>query len=396
MTVRIIQGDCRSELKKLADASVHCCVTSPPYWGLRDYGTEPQLWGGDPACDHDWTGFMRAGLSGGLDKSLAYTSNQLIEPQQQQQCKKCAAWMGNFGLEPTPQMYVDHTVEIFREARRVLREDGTLWLNLGDSYGTAGNRNGLDGSTVNGSKAYFRGCDDAKPDREQDTELRPKNLVGIPWRVAFALQADGWYLRQDIIWSKPNPMPESVKDRCTKAHEYLFLLAKSERYYFDAEAIQEPFAETSIARLEQPSIEQQAGSDRVPGKTNGPMKACGPSSYRGSTFTKGKTAEPHANVGQGERVEAAGRNKRSVWTVTTQPFKEAHFATFPPALIEPCILAGCPEGGTVLDPFGGAGTTGLVADRHWRNAILIELNSEYAAMARKRITADGPLFADVA
>ena len=355
MTVRILQGDCRDVLKTLPDESVHCVVTSPPYWGLRDYGHAGQL-----------------------------------------------------GLESTPGEYVEKMVAVFADVRRVLRNDGTLWLNLGDSYagswGNSGSRPELDGKTQNqrpkDADYLPRGGWDNRRDRPASSYKLPgikaKDLVGIPWRVAFALQAAGWWLRQDIIWSKPNPMPESVRDRCTKAHEYLFLLAKSERYYFDAEAIQEPFAEASIARLEQPSIEQQAGSDRVPGKTNGTMKACGPSSYRGSTFTRGKTGEIKPTVGQGERVEAAGRNKRSVWTVTTQPFKEAHFATFPPALIEPCILAGCPTGGTVLDPFGGAGTTGLVADRHKRSAILIELNPEYAAMAKRRIQGDSPLFAEVA
>lgn len=188
--------------------------------------------------------------------------------------------------------------------------------------------------------------------------LKPKDLIGIPWRVAFALQADGWYLRQDIIWHKPNPMPESVRDRCTKAHEYVFLLSKGPRYYFDSEAIKEPVAESSVARLAQPTLAQQAGSARVPGKTNGNMKA----------------------VGNGET-----RNRRSVWTVTTKPFKGAHFATFPPDLIEPCILAGCPVGGTVLDPFGGSGTTAGVALKHGRNAILCELNPDYAALVKARV-----------
>jgi len=382
VSVRILTGDCRDVLKTLPDESVHCVVTSPPYWGLRDYGVAGQL-----------------------------------------------------GLESTPQEYVERMVAVFREVRRVLRDDGTLWLNLGDSYNAYNGNAGPSSGFSAGSAADTQRPKLASGHGLRTNSLKPKDLVGIPWRVAFALQADGWYLRQDIIWAKPNPMPESVRDRCTKAHEYLFLLAKSERYYFDAEAIQEPFAESSIARLEQPGLEQQAGSDRVPGKTNGPMKAVGrhlpgnkthkgttayeqgaeehrtkaglvayaerqraaaPASYRGSTFTKGKTASVKPTVGQGDRVEAAGRNKRSVWTVTTQPFKEAHFATFPPALIEPCILAGCPEGGTVLDPFGGAGTTGLVADRLGRNAILIELNPSYAEMARKRITGDAPLFAEVA
>ena len=322
-------GDAMTVLATLPDCSVNCCVTSPPYWGLRDYGTAGQL-----------------------------------------------------GLESTTAEYVEKMVAVFREVRRVLRDDGTLWLNLGDSYfSTSKGSGGPSDKQERNAGSWYEPRKFAAP----GDGIKTKDLVGIPWRVAFALQADGWYLRQDIIWSKPNPMPESVTDRCTKAHEYIFLLAKSERYYFDAKAIQEPFSDASIARLEQPNLEQQAGSDRVPGKTNGAMKACGPSSYRGSTFTRGKTGAVKPTVGQGERVEAAGRNKRSVWTVTTQPYKEAHFATFPPKLIEPCILAGAPAGGVILDPFNGSGTTGLVALQHGRAYIGIELNPDYLAMTMPRI-----------
>lgn len=292
----------------------------------------------------------------------------------------------------------------------VMRADGVAWVNMGDSYATGAGKvvnhpgGGKQGTGWRGTRGGHEGkhgySEDQRgtgaitqPNRLPIDGLKPKDLCGMPWRLAFALQADGWYLRQDIIWAKPNPMPESVTDRCTKSHEYIFLLSKSERYYYDARAIQEPFTESSIARLAQPNLEQQAGSDRAPGKTNGPMKACGPSSYRGSTFTKGKSAAVKPTVSQGERTEAEGRNKRSVWSVATQPFKEAHFATFPPALIEPCILAGCPPGGTVLDPFFGAGTTGLVSDRLQRHCIGIELNANYIDMARKRINGETPLFA---
>lgn len=263
-------GDCLDLMREMPDQSVHTCVTSPPYHKLRDYGKDGQI-----------------------------------------------------GQEDSPEAFVAALVDVFREVRRVLRDDGTLWVNLGDSYGKGG------------------------------------QLGGIPWRVAFALQADGWILRQDIIWSKPNPMPESVRNRCTKAHEYVYLLTKAPRYYYDVDAIKEPVAASSAARLSQPTLATQAGSTRVPGKTNGTMKAVG--------GADGK------------------RNRRSVWTVTTKPFKGAHFATFPPDLIEPCILAGSPAGGTVLDPFGGAGTTGLVAAKHGRSAILCELNPQYAEMARARI-----------
>ena len=265
-------GDTREQMRRLPAGEIACCVTSPPYFGLRDYGIAGQI-----------------------------------------------------GLETTPEAFVASMVEVFREVRRLLRNDGTLWLNLGDSYcasktGSLGNRVSLGGGHANQSAALSR------PDKSRLPGLKPKDLIGIPWRVAFALQADGWYLRQDIVWHKPNPMPESVTDRCTKAHEYLFLLSKSEQYHFDVDAIKERTVD---------------GEER--------------------------------------------RNKRSVWTVTTRPYKGAHFATFPPALIEPCILAGSRPGDVVLDPFGGAGTTALVSLQHGRDSIYIDLNPEYERLARSRI-----------
>lgn len=276
---------------------------------------------------------------------------------------------GQIGLEDTPDSFVARLVDVFREVRRVLRDDGTLWLNLGDSY--AAQRGGTHqpaetlaggkgGKTSNGDRVNRDRHDGYNPTRNASgIGLKHKDLIGIPWRVAFALQADGWYLRQDIIWHKPNPMPESVTDRCTKAHEYVFLLSKGPRYYFDNESIKEPVADSRAARLSQPTLADQAGSSRVPGKTNGNMKAVG--------GVDGK------------------RNRRSVWTVTTKPFKGAHFATFPPDLIEPCILAGAPRGGVVLDPFGGSGTTAGVAIKNGRLAVLCELNPEYAALVPDRI-----------
>jgi len=275
MTTKILKGNNLDTLKTLDDQSINTVVTSPPYWGLRDYGVDNQL-----------------------------------------------------GLEKTPKEYVNNLVDVFREVKRALRDDGTVWLNLGDSYSSGGRR-----TTTNQS---LRGDKNYGVTRPAPSEgIKPKDLIGIPWRVAFALQQDGWYLRQDIIWHKPNPMPESVRDRCTKAHEYIFLLSKNVKYYYDHEAIKE---------------------DCI---TN-------------NNYTK--------------------KNKRSVWTVTTKPFKGAHFATFPMDLIKPCILAGCPEGGTVLDPFGGAGTTAVVSNKHNRNAILCELNEEYIEIAEKRLESDLPLF----
>ena len=315
MAVEIVVGDCVQSLRAMPAQSVHCCITSPPYFGLRDYG-------------HD----------------------------------------GQIGLEQTPDEFVAKLVDVFREVRRVLRDDGTLWLNLGDTY--AANRGGTTppaqtvagGIGGKGGQKERRGqADGYNPTRDCTRYgLKHKDLIGIPWRVAFALQADGWYLRQDIIWHKPNPMPESVRDRCTKAHEYVFLLSKSDRYYFDAGAIKEPAI--------------HAGEHK---RTNG---AAGMDSHGDGMRTRAGFAR---GVTVGEK-----RNRRSVWTVATRPFKGAHFATFPPDLIEPCVLAGCPAGGVVLDPFGGAGTTGLVAQRHGRDAILCELNPEYADMARIRIDAD--------
>ena len=257
-------GDCLASMREMPSESVNCCVTSPPYFGLRDYGVEGQI-----------------------------------------------------GLEQSPEEYIQKMVEVFREVHRVLCDDGTLWLNIGDSYG------------------------------------KDKSLIGIPWELAFALREDGWCLRQDIIWHKPNPMPESVTDRCTKAHEYIFLLTKSKKYYYDAKAIKTP-------------VKQDWGTrNRANGKYH----------------NEGTGLTPHAGLEKSYDMA----NKRSVWSVTTRPFKGAHFATFPPELIEPCILAGCPVGGTVLDPFGGSGTTAGVALAHGRNAVLCELNPDYAGLVQGRV-----------
>ena len=307
MSIKILQGNCLETLSSLEEKSVNTCVTSPPYWGLRDYGNGDQL-----------------------------------------------------GQEETPEKFVENLVNVFREVRRVLRDDGTVWLNIGDSYNGSGGQ-GTKPNIMSKEAAEGRGGKAIKVNG-----IKPKDLIGIPWRVAFALQADGWYLRQDIIWHKPNPMPESVQDRCTKAHEYIFLLSKSAKYYYDNEAIKEDSAESSKDRLNQ-DIKNQKGSIRIPGKTNGTMNAVG-----------------------GEK-----RNKRSVWVVATQSYSEAHFATYPPELIKPCILAGCPEGGTVLDPFGGSGTTAQVASNLNRNAILCELNPEYVEIAKGRLHDSLGMFLDM-
>lgn len=355
----IYQGNALEVLKQLSDKSIHCCVTSPPYWGLRAYGTNPQVWGGDSDCEHVWCnenlktysnyneGFNeRCGNADGKRKQEngCYKTISLG-----QFCQKCGDWKGELGLEPTPELFVEHLVEIFREVKRVLRDDGVLFLNLGDSY--AANR-GYQVHNTKGAKGHTYNNGSKIPNG-----LKPKDLVGIPWRVAFALQADGWYLRQDIIWHKPNPMPESVTDRCTKAHEYIFLLSKSQKYYYDHEAIKEPQKTSSIQR--QQKKWNGDGERDFPG---------GPQNHLRNYYKRVNKAGPDLT-----------RNKRSVWTCSTKPFSGAHFATFPPNLIEPCILAGCPKGGTVLDPFGGAMTTAIVAYKHGRKFITIELSEKYIA-----------------
>ena len=300
----IVIGDCLDSLKKMDDCSVQSVITSPPYWGLRDYGDDGQV-----------------------------------------------------GLEGTPKEYVDKMVEIFREVRRVLRDDGTLWLNLGDSYISAKSDYMPTQTLAKGNKRDYIQKDSGygyPPNRRSQEGLKSKDLVGIPWRVALALQADGWWLRQDIIWSKPNCMPESVKDRCTKSHEYVFLLTKNSKYYFDNEAIKEDGVIKAGTKAAKGSEERQT--------------------------QKGVNARPPEY-----KVYDGKRNKRSVWSIRPKPFKGAHFAVFPEELVETCLLAGSKMGDSVLDPFGGSGTTAVSALRHGRRAILLELNPEYAEIAEDRI-----------
>lgn len=291
----VINGDCRKVLRLIDDNDMDSCVTSPPYFGLRDYGVDGQI-----------------------------------------------------GLEQTPEEYVSQMVDVFREVRRVLKKEGTLWLNIGDSYAGSGK-----GPAGNLGKTHNER--EVKQSSALVPEgMKPKDLIGIPWMVAFALRADGWYLRQDIIWAKPNPMPESVKDRCTKSHEYIFLLSKSANYYFDNEAIKEPARNWGT---------------------------------RDRSEMRGGTTDPklkHHGLAGKEWEENPTKNKRDVWSVTTKAYKGAHFATFPKELIRPCILAGCPKGGTVLDPFGGSGTTGEVAKEEGRDAFLIELNPKYIPLIEAR------------
>lgn len=309
----ILIGDVRERLKELPDQSVNCCVTSPPYWGLRDYGTAS--WeGGDVACNHLKNPLIsdKSGLAGYTSENIKLRTYGMPYSGD---CGKCGAKRidSQLGLESTPQEFVDSMVAVFREVKRLLRDDGTLWLNIGDSYASTkeGNTNGTAGKVK--QKA---GVNDNSRKRTIPIGLKPKDLVGIPWMLAFALRADGWYLRQDIIWHKPNPMPESVTDRCTKSHEYIFLLSKSQRYFYDNEAIKEPSANLGKTAIR----------------------------FGGNNY--GDSDEPkHATKSGNEYTDAGTRNKRDVWTVSTRSYKGAHFATFPTALIEPCILAGSPRGG---------------------------------------------------
>lgn len=324
--LKLYLGEALLVLRRLPHRSVHCVVTSPPYWGLRDYQCEEQL-----------------------------------------------------GLEATPDEYVSRLVEILREVREVLRDDGTLFLNLGDSYyGSTPGSGGRTAKQITNPGSFFP--DGRRPlQSPAQVELKPKDLVGMPWRVALALQADGWYLRQDIIWAKPNPMPESVTDRCTKSHEYLFLLSKRPRYYYDQEAVKVPAVESNASR---PRMGQGPNTSYSQKR----LKMKMPDGWDIGSGSHGSYPRKGREKGRKSGVEVpAVANRRSVWWIPTQPYPKAHFATFPEKLVEPCILAGCPVGGWVLDPFVGSGTTLMVALRLERRAIGIELQPEYLSLVQERI-----------
>jgi site-specific DNA-methyltransferase (adenine-specific) len=366
MTVaaRILVGDNRQTLKTLEDQSVQCVVTSPPYWGLRDYGTATWV-GGDPECSHRRE-------SKKSDKTITGHKNftEMLgvgDAIYKDSCPRCGAVREDeqIGLELTPDEYIEQLCQVFDEVWRVLRDDGTIWVNLGDTYAMASVR-GKDssfGGGVGSHKGYEQG---SMPlgGRTIPDGIKAKDLIGIPWRFAFAMQARGWYLRQDIIWAKPNPMPESVTDRCTKSHEYIFLLTKQPRYFFDHEAIKEEGVTPAGTKGAKGSVERAAQA--------------------------GVSARPPEY-----KIYDGMRNKRDVWTVATKPYKEAHFATYPTALITPCIMAGSKEGDTILDPFSGSGTTGEVALMNGRNYIGTELNPEYAQLSEKRISTALGMLGDV-
>ena len=373
---KIYQGDSLEVLKTLDSESIDCCITSPPYWGLRDYGTA--TWeDGDVVCDHK-------------GKIMA-THNKLHEGQPKNElnreffkevCGKCGAKRidQQLSLEKTPEEYVAKLVGIFREVKRVLKKEGTCWLNLGDSYASNGKSGGDIDLDIGMDIQRGRGR------LNEHSVIKQKDLVGTPWRVAFALQADGWYLRQDIIWHKPNPMPESVTDRCTKSHEYVFLLSKNSKYYFDNEAIKEKSVGTD------PRMVDGFVPKLVNGKhKNDPQNTTNRKKYESSMAGGGASMTNHNGYFKvnGDPIGEPGmRNKRDVWTVTVSPFAEAHFATFPKNLIEPMVKAGCPINGVVLDPFMGSGTTALVAKNLGRQYIGIELNPEYIKIAENRLKQD--------
>ena len=355
-------GDART--LHLPDQSVDCVVTSPPYWGLRDYALEPSVWDDNASCDHQWVykhhdHEMRRGIN--LSRSSASTRGGAIKISQFDRntydvatCR-CGAWLGTLGQEPTPEQYCTHMVAVFREVWRVLKPTGTVWMNLGDVYAQSGASGGSSPVGPRKTRQTDRTAQ-LKIGGMMGFGLKPKNLFGMPWRVAFALQADGWYLRSDIIWSKPNPMPESVTDRPTKAHEYMFLLTKSPRYYYDADAIRE----------DGPSYTRKAGGYKE--------------HYKQGASRFGRKG----GFGDSD-VTTYGRNKRTVWEIPTQPYPEAHFATYPEKLVEPCILAGSPEGGVILDPFVGSGTTLVVAQKLGRKGVGVDSNAEYLKLAQKRL-----------
>jgi DNA modification methylase len=406
MTVTILKGNCLEVLRGLPDESVQCCVTSPPYWRQRDYGTVPSIWGGNSSCEHEWTehrfywesGVAKsAGCAEAFSKAGAENAQRLKDGRwfTSATCSKCQAWLGSFGLEPTPEQYIANAVEIFREVRRVLCSDGTAWVNIGDKWASGGNGGG--GSFMAERGEAWAHARQSKGWRKPPMGYKDKDLVGVPFMLAFAMRDDGWYWRQCNVWAKPNGMPESVSDRSTVSHEYVLHFSKCNDYWYDSDAARTPATPSTETRLAQ-DIDSQAGSERANGgaKTNGPMKAVA----RKTDKQRGHSRRHDGFNDRWDAMEradqiAAGANLRSVWWISPANYREGHFAVMPDSLAEICIMAGCPKGGTVLDPFGGAGTTGLVADRLGRNAILIELNPEYAAMAERRIRSDAGMFADV-
>ena len=365
---KIYIGDNIESLRQLEDNSVNCCITSPPYYGLRDYGTAKWV-GGDPNCPHREVNPFGASTNVGTHSKMKSVGEVAGNAHVYKKvCKRCGAIREDLqvGLEETPEQYIERLVNIFREVKRILRDDGTLWVNIGDTYNVSSYRKD-EKSSGQGKQGTNKGSYENVVERATDRNSKPKDMIGIPWMLAFALRNDGWYLRQDIIWHKPNPMPEPVKDRCVKSHEYIFLLSKKPHYYFDYEQIQEPA-----------NIQQVSAQIRFGGNKYGDDGSSQFDYYSGAEYTPKVKSD-------NQDQQYAVRNKRDVWSVCPSTYKGSHFATFPEELIEPMILAGCPEDGVVLDPFMGSGTVGVVSKKNNRNWIGCELNPEYAQMAEKRI-----------
>jgi len=362
----VICAECKETMRGFPDESIDLVVTSPPYWGLRDYGGDSQIWGGDPECEHEWGDRIetknnyRQGVGGTLTNSKEYSELRIETGTVSNHgtvCVRCGAWKGSLGLEPHPQLYIDHLVEICREVKRVIKPTGSFWLNLGDSYYGSGKGAGGD---LDKSKEIYQMPKSSVPSQSLRTNwLQPKQLLGIPWRVATALQDDGWILRNCVIWFKPNHMPESVRDRLTKSYEFFFFFVKSRKYYFNLDAVRVPHIYDDLR-------------DRYSQKTRN-----APPGVDGKGLLVGKNKQ-HPN----------GKNPGDMWTVNTEPFPGSHFAVFPPELIEPIIKSSSPPNGIVLDPFAGSGTALRVARKLGRQFIGIELNPEYAAMCEQRVRAD--------
>lgn len=397
MNLTLLNGNALDMLRTLETESVDCIVTSPPYWGLRDYLTAPIMFGGDSECEHEWFETVKPAANGITNSQMQGEtlsgSSATRKPTTSALCAKCGAWQGQLGLEPTFSMFLDHMVEIFAECRRVLKKTGTMWINMGDAYaGSWGGQGGPSNLSV-----PAKGVNPQRAPQRAGSGLAPKNLIGQPWRLAFALQDDGWILRSEIIWHKPNPMPESVRDRPTRSHETIFLFVKSRHYFYDAEAIAEPVTGSAHARGKgvnpkaksipagwdtstdeggHGSIHKEGRRQKLPGKNSRvhvSRTGAAPQSRQNSSFSAAVCG----------LVDT--RNARTVWAIPTQPYKKAHFATFPTELPRRCILAGCPPSGVVLDPFAGSGTTLAVAIELGHRAIGIELNPEYCELIRERV-----------
>lgn len=365
----------------LPTESVQCIVTSPPYWGLRNYNTAPQLWGGDPTCEHEWQQTAprrKRSVNDVVDQRSKQatsrgTQHDLIPANV---CTKCNGWIGELGQEPTPELFIEHLVMVFRECKRVLRDDGTLWLNMGDSY------HGSWGAVSHNDKKSKRtGSTERPPTSRTIAGLKPKDLCMIPAQTAIALRDDGWYLRAENVWAKPNPMPESVTDRTTRSHEMVYLLTKSKDYFYDSDAVKTPAKEESFARYERGSSYDGTKQYAMKQGPRGPRA----DKQRGHSRRHAGFNARWDNTSK-EEQQQGGANLRSVWWIATQPYSGSHYATFPEALPELCIRAGSREGDTVLDPFMGSGTTAVVALRLNRNVIGIDLDTKNLKLAQDRIT----------